>query len=90
MLRSRGREVNAPSLSDGTVGPDRQPRPKPSASGISQNASAKQPRSTDSACPFSGGGFFGFLTCISHHLTGEALDTTAMTSFRLLAVLNVL
>ena len=30
------------------------------------------------------------LTCISHHPTVEARDTTAMTSLRLLAVLNVL
>ena len=29
------------------------------------------------------------LTCISHHPTVEARDTTAMTSLRLLAVLNV-
>ncbi|MDE0163525.1 MAG: hypothetical protein OXL36_00380 [Bryobacterales bacterium] len=32
----------------------------------------------------------GPLTCISHHMTAEARDTTAMTSLRLLAVLNVL
>ena len=30
------------------------------------------------------------LACISHHPTAEAHDTTAMTSLRLLAVLNVL
>ncbi|MDE0164219.1 MAG: hypothetical protein OXL36_03890, partial [Bryobacterales bacterium] len=30
------------------------------------------------------------LTCMSHHPTVEAHDTTAMTSLRLLAVLNVL
>ena len=30
------------------------------------------------------------LACISHHLTVEARDTTARTSLRLLAVLNVL
>ena len=30
------------------------------------------------------------LTCISHHPTVEARHTTAMTSLRLLAVLNVL
>ena len=30
------------------------------------------------------------LACISHHPTVEARDTTAMTSLRLLAVLNVL
>ena len=30
------------------------------------------------------------LACISHHPTVEAHDTTAMTSLRLLAVLNVL
>ena len=30
------------------------------------------------------------LTCISHHPTVEAQDTTAMTSLRLLTVLNVL
>ena len=30
------------------------------------------------------------LTCISHHLTVEAHDTTAKTSLCLLAVLNVL
>ncbi len=30
------------------------------------------------------------LTCISHHPTVEAHDTTARTSLRLLAVLNVL
>ena len=30
------------------------------------------------------------LACISHHLTVEARDTTAMTSLRLLAVLDVL
>ena len=30
------------------------------------------------------------LTCISHHPTVEAHDTTGMTSLRLLAVLNVL
>ena len=30
------------------------------------------------------------LTCISHHPTVEARDTTARTSLRLLAVLNVL
>ena len=30
------------------------------------------------------------LTCISHHTTVEARDTTARTSLRLLAVLNVL
>ena len=30
------------------------------------------------------------LTCISHHPTVEAHDTTAMTSLRLLAMLNVL
>ena len=30
------------------------------------------------------------LTCISHHPTVEARDKTAMTSLRLLAVLNVL
>ena len=29
-------------------------------------------------------------TCISHHLTAEARDKTAMTSLRLLAVLDVL
>ena len=29
-------------------------------------------------------------TCISHHPTVEAHDTSAMTSLRLLAVLNVL
>ena len=32
----------------------------------------------------------GGLTCISHHPTVEAHDTTAMTSLRLLGVLNVL
>ena len=31
----------------------------------------------------------GWLACISHHPTVEAHDTTAMTSLRLLAVLNV-
>ena len=30
------------------------------------------------------------LTCISHHLTGEALNRPAITSLRLLAVLTVL
>ena len=30
------------------------------------------------------------LTCMSHHPTVEARDTTAMTSLHLLAVLNVL
>ena len=30
------------------------------------------------------------LTCMSHHLTPEARDKTAMTSLRLLAVLDVL
>ena len=30
------------------------------------------------------------LTYISHHLTAETRDTTAMTSLRLLAVLDVL
>ena len=29
------------------------------------------------------------LTCISHQLTGEARDKTAMTSLRLLAVLDL-
>ena len=33
---------------------------------------------------------FAVLTCISHHPTAEARDTTARTSLRLLAVLNVL
>ena len=32
----------------------------------------------------------GGRTCISHHPTAEARDTTARTSLRLLAVLNVL
>ena len=35
-------------------------------------------------------GVFLVLTCISHHPTVEAHDTTARTSLRLLAVLNVL
>ncbi|MDE0167084.1 MAG: hypothetical protein OXL36_18455 [Bryobacterales bacterium] len=30
------------------------------------------------------------LACIAHHMTAEAHDTTARTSLRLLAVLNVL
>ena len=30
-----------------------------------------------------------YLACISHHLTREARDKTAMTSLRLLAVLDV-
>ena len=34
--------------------------------------------------------FISSLTCISHHPTVEAHDTTVMTSLRLLAVLNVL
>ena len=34
--------------------------------------------------------YVAMLTCISHHPTVEARDTTAMTSLRLLAVLNVL
>ena len=34
--------------------------------------------------------YHGLLTCISHHPTVEAHDTTARTSLRLLAVLNVL
>ncbi|MDE0166553.1 MAG: hypothetical protein OXL36_15775 [Bryobacterales bacterium] len=33
---------------------------------------------------------YGRLTCISHHPTVEAHDTTARASLRLLAVLNVL
>ena len=36
------------------------------------------------------GGHVEALTCISHHTTAEAHDTTARTSLRLLAVLNVL
>ena len=32
----------------------------------------------------------GALTCISHHLTAEARNRTAITALRLLAVLNVL
>ncbi|MDE0295525.1 MAG: hypothetical protein OXI93_15160, partial [Bryobacterales bacterium] len=34
--------------------------------------------------------YHGLLTCISHHPTVEARHTTARTSLRLLAVLNVL
>ncbi|MDE0434866.1 MAG: hypothetical protein OXH92_12760 [Bryobacterales bacterium] len=34
--------------------------------------------------------FLRCLACISHHSTVEARDTTARTSLRLLAVLNVL
>ncbi|MDE0295485.1 MAG: hypothetical protein OXI93_14950 [Bryobacterales bacterium] len=36
------------------------------------------------------GGHVEALTCISHHPTVEAHDTTARTSLRLLAVLNIL
>ena len=35
------------------------------------------------------GGHHIGLACISHHLTAEARDRAAITSFRLLAVLNV-
>ena len=46
--------------------------------------------SIETLATFAGGLPPQALTCISHHPTVEAHDTTAMTSLRLLAVLNVL
>ena len=58
--------------------------------GLSEHFDSATPRVSEYTCPGRSAWAWKRLACMSHHPTVEARDTTAMTSLRLLVVLNVL